>query len=63
MELKPETQVTIVFDKTFEVYTIAELMEAHPGVMVSDMSNMVEDIFDQIEGAEAVEIGGYLISK
>jgi len=59
MELKPETQVTIVFDKTFEVYTIAELKEEKPGIMVADIANMVDDIFEQIEDVESVEILGF----
>lgn len=59
MELKPETVIIIDFKGRVEEYTIAQLMEAHPGVMVSDVGNMIDDIFDQIEDVESVEILGF----
>ena len=61
MELN--TNIVIEFNGRVEEYTIAELKEEFPGIVTSDIDNLVEDIFAQVEGAEGVEINGHLYSK
>ena len=61
MELN--TNIIIEFKGRSEEYTLAELTEAHPGIVTTDIENLLDDIFEQVEGAEGVEIDGYLYAK
>ena len=61
MELN--TNIVIEFKGTIEEYTLAELKEEFPGIVATDIDNLVEDIFEQVVGSEGVEINGYLYSK
>lgn len=61
MELN--TNIVIEFNGRSEEYTLAELTEEFPGIVTSDIDNLVEDIFEQVVGSEGVEINGYLYAK
>ena len=61
MELN--TNIVIEFNGRIEEYTLAELKEEFPGIVTSDIDNLVEDIFEQVEGSEGVEINGFIYSK